>query len=83
MKRPPTTVALLLSSGWILPALFSVREWMRYSREAFGAKVEAVQMEPFPHAEASMISLTVAAIWLALAISFWVLIALRRLWGNR
>ncbi len=74
-----TVVALLLSVGWILPALFAAHEWMRYSREAFGARSEAVQMEPFPHAAASGVSLTVAAIWLALAISFWVIVAVRRL----
>ena len=74
-----TIVALLLSTGWILPALFAAREWMRYSREAFAARIEAVQPEPFPHAAASGVSLTVAAVWLALAISFWVVIIVRRL----
>ena len=74
-----TIVALLLSTGWIVPAWFAAREWMRYSREAFGARIEAVQMEPFPHAAASGVSLTVAAVWLALAISFWVIIVMRRL----
>jgi len=74
-----TIVALMLSTGWIVPALFAAHEWMRYSREAFAARIEAVQPEPFPHAAASGVSLTVAAIWLALAISFWVIIVMRRL----
>ena len=75
-----TSIALILSVGWLAPASFAVREWMRYSREAFGARIEAVQPEPFPHAAASATSLMVAAIWLALAIGFWVVIVSRRLW---
>ena len=75
-----TSIALFLSSGWLLPALFAAHEWMRYSREAFSARIEAVQPESLPHAAISEKSLTIAAVWLALAICFWVIIIARRLW---
>jgi hypothetical protein len=75
-----TIIAVLLSSGWILPAWLSAHEWMRFSEQFL---IPNSQIDSFPHAELSEMALTVTAIWLALAISFWVIIVLGRLWRRQ
>ena len=82
-KTTLTAIALVLSSGWTVPAMLSAREWMRYSRQSLGPESEALPLDSFPHAQASETLLTVAAIWLALAICFWVVFVLRRGWDTR
>ena len=78
MRTLRTVLACLLSAGWIAPLWCAAREWIRYVRLAFPARHEAVPPEGFPHAQAAGWLLSVGAIWLAVAICFWVAVAFRR-----
>jgi hypothetical protein len=78
MRGLRIALACLLSTGWIAPLWCAAHEWMRYVRLAFPLRYEAVQPEGFPHAQAVDWLLSIGAIWLAIAICFWVALALRR-----
>jgi hypothetical protein len=78
MRTVKTTLACLLSAGWLLPAWFAQSEWHTYKRSTILVDGRWRSMDSFPHAQASQDALAIAAIWLAAAICFWVWFALAR-----
>ena len=78
MRAVRTILVCLLSAGWLLPAWLALCSWYAYERSAVLVGGRWRAMDSFPDLRVRQDAMTIAAIWLAAAICFWVWFVVRQ-----